>query len=175
MSFQHPLGIEEIGYYVLNDQTIGWTWRAGCTSIMKSMEPYYEEVITLTHAPKACHLFLKNPMERFRSAWIAMPYIGTLPDGTPVRQPINDYIDDVLDDVLGARSPHSTPQTWQHRKVEELKPHKLEGSTIVCGVPLLHENITTEEKPEITHRVDELRAYYAFDIHVWEKAEPWTK
>jgi hypothetical protein len=172
MSFNHPLGIEEIGYFLLNDVTVGWTWRAGCTSIIGSMEPYIDEVTTLTHPPESCILFLKNPLERFRSAWIAQPFIGVGGDGTPYRMSMNDYIDAVLDDTPGARSPHSNPQLWQHRRVKDIVTHKLEGSTHVCGVPLLHLNITDEEKPPIEHREDELYEYYERDIRAWEDSSP---
>ena len=174
MSFNHPLGIEEIGYFLLNDMTVGWTWRAGCTSIIASMEPYYDDVETLTHPPERCMLYLKNPMERFRSAWIAQPFVAVDAAGIPSRMRIEDYIDGVLDDEPGVRSPHSNGQLWQHRRVKDIHPYRLEGSTTVCGVPLLHMNITDEEKPQLEHRTKELLEYYREDIDAWSQADPCT-
>ena len=170
MSFDHPLGIEAVGYFVLNDSTVGWTWRAGCTSIIASMEPYYDDVVSLTHPPEQCHLFLKNPIERFRSAWIAQP-VGEY-DGKVQRMPMEQYTDAVLDDLPGHRSPHSNPQLWQHREVKDITPWRLEGSTYVCGVSLLHLNETDEEKPPVNYRLPDLLDYYAQDIQAWEAAAP---
>lgn len=170
MSFDHPLGIEEIGYFVLNETTVGWTWRAGCTSVIASMEPYYDIVVSLTHPPKQCHLFLKNPIERVRSAWVAQPFVDGGPP--PARISMEEFIDGILDDVPGVRSPHSNPQLWQHRKVKDITPWRLEGSTHICGVPLLHKNVTEDEKPPVNYRVPELLDYYAQDIQAWEAAVP---
>ena len=172
MSFEHPVGLEQVGYFRLNGVCVGWTWRAGCTSIIRTMEQYQDQVEVILGTPpdQEVHLFLKNPIERFRSAWIVQP-VKQYPDS--VRRPdMEEYTDMVLDDFPGWRSPHSDPQLKQHSRCKKLIKWRLEGSTHVCGVPLLHTNITEEEKPLATYRLPDLLEYYAQDIKAWEEARP---
>lgn len=175
MTHRHPENLPVVQYYLVHGDNISYTWRAGCTSVASLA--LNNEGIVIDVAPDTCHLLVKDPMERFKSAWIIQPYEALWDEGTRYigRLPINDYIDGVLDDVEGVRSPHSWPQLKQHSAVKDLIVHRLEGSTHMAGCPLHHLNKTEEEKPELTHRVDELREFYAEDITAWESAEPWKQ
>ena len=168
--FNHPVGIAAIGYFRLGDVSVGYTWRAGCTSVIQAMYDAKALVLLTGAEPETCHLFLKNPIERFRSAWVAQP-VRQYPDS--IRRPdMEEYTNGVLDDVPGWRSPHSDPQLWQHRNIKNLITWRLEGSTHVLGVPLPHLNLTEEQKPVAVHRLDELKEYYADDIKAWEVSPP---
>jgi len=169
-TFNHPIGISAVGYFCLNDVNVGYTWRAGCTSIINTMYDHKATVLLSGHEPDTCHLFLKNPLERFRSAWCAQP-LQIYPEG-PRRPDMEEFTDAILDNLPGCRSPHSNPQLDQHMSIKKLITWRLEGSTHVAGVPLRWDNRTEEEKPLANYRLPDLKEYYADDLTAWESAQP---
>lgn len=175
MTHKHPEDLPVTEYYRLNGVNFTYCWRAGCTSIASLALNAGAEI--LSDPPETCILLLKEPMSRFASAWCILPDgLQRREEGNVIaRQSIEDYTDGVLDDVEGVRSPHCWRQLEQHSDVKHLVLYRLEGTTHIAGTELLHLNETEEPKPELTHRVDELREFYAEDIAAWEAAQIWKQ
>ena len=173
---RHPQNIPVVEYYRLNGVNFSYCWRAGCTSIASLALNNDAEV--LEHPPETCTLLLKNPIERFKSAYMILPEgkqlnheTGLFEVGLP---PLEEFLNGTLDDVEGVRSPHTWGQINQHQAVKHLQLYKLEGSTHLAGVPLPHLNKTTIVKPDFSKlpRYEELYELYAKDIEAWEQAFP---
>ena len=176
MTHRHPENIPVVEYYARHGVNYTYCWRAGCTSIT-TLALNDDDTTTLDEAPEECILLLKNPLERFRSAQMILPDEARNVDGDRreiMRCPIDEYVDAILDGDENYSSPHVWPQLWQHRAVKNLSVYRLEGSTHLAGAKLPYLNVTTEDKEVLTHRLDELKEFYAADIAAWEEAVPST-
>lgn len=173
---KHPENIPIIEYYRLNGINFTYCWRAGCTSIASLA--LNNDAKVLPEAPEICMLLLKNPIERFISAYMILPDGKILNDKTGLFEvglpPIAKYLDGVLDDAPGVRSPHTWGQIEQHKAVKHLQLFRLEGTTHIADVKLPHINKTMVPKPVISDlpRYPELFDFYAKDIEAWERAKP---
>ena len=175
---RHPENIPVVEYYELNGVNFTYCWRAGCTSIASLA--LNNGAKTLAEPPETCVLLMKNPIERFKSAYMILPEgkqlnheTGLFYVGLP---PMEEFLNGTLDDAEGVRSPHTWGQMEQHEAVKTLQVFKLEGSTHLAGVPLPHLNKTTVPKPDFSKlpRYQELYELYADDIAAWQQAQPLT-
>ena len=173
---RHPQNIPVVQYYELNGVNFTYCWRAGCTSIASLA--LNNDAKVLDEPPETCTLLLKNPIERFKSAYMILPEGAQQDPETGLSEvglpPLEDFLNGTLDDVEGVRSPHTWGQIDQHRAVKHLQLYKLEGSTHLAGIPLPHLNKTTVPKPSLIDlpRYQELYELYAEDIEAWSKAFP---
>ena len=178
-------------YYAIRtrhcDFNIGAAPRSGSTSLYefaKALEEA-EESLFLSEPPSDAICLIREPIARLASAYLL------LPDGVNSRDPVTNFkttgrpafeetVDAVLDgdgqawfDEKIGNSKHAF--AWQ-RQVELYSECefpvwvKLEGNGGFFGMELPHANKSFEPKPEVTHRLDELKKFYAEDTKIWQMA-----
>ena len=171
---------EAFQYYWLEPEqiVIGYTNKAACTSIRHALIrcKRYANHEVIERGLRS-RLYLRHPLVRLASAWAYFSPANNFPR-EPVRTnkayeflkshpTIEAFIDAVLDH--DNENEHWAPQIEQHRPLEFDEIYRLEdiAATWPSRFKLGHENKSRVEKPEITHRRDELHRYYAEDLHAW--------
>jgi hypothetical protein len=122
--------------------------------------------------PKVVHVFVRDPMDRLKSAYQFFRKAPPIQKSARIRRKKitwEEFVDAVLD---GVENPHWRPASYGVDKVEA------EGSTVV---PHLFENIGREYpfgelpyknesrekvKVDLTYRLDEVKAFYADDYNL---------
>lgn len=142
-------------------QMLGWTARAGSTSIRASMNG----AAHIWLPPRESYLLLRHPIQRLMSAHalFRIPTYGLS---------WNELVDRVLD---GDENEYWLPQTRLHGDVGVLRVHRLEGTTHVFGRPLERLNATDIMRARPEYRARELDNYYKEDLEAWENATPMTE
>ena len=164
------------GYVDAEGIILGWTEKAACTSITRSLmahkrRRYSAEECLRSDIPS--YLVLRHPIERFQSIFAYFYGRWTEQHGIPRDSTLEKFTDHVL---RGAEDPHWLPQVQQH---------SLNGQLVtdyVCRLPdlekiwpkniqLRRENVGRIEKSPITYRLDEIEEYYRADLDAWANAE----
>jgi len=173
-------------YYRVDDRfNIAAAPRSGSTSLYFFAQRMGEFAVDLKETPEEAVCIIRDPIKRLASAYMLLPV------GVKTRDPVTNFktvgrpafeetIDAVLDDAgqewfdekIG-NSAHAFAWQRQSELYSGCKNPiwlRLEGNEGFYGYGLPRENVTTEQKPEVTYRLEELEAYYAEDIKLWKTA-----
>ena len=111
-------------------------------------------------------LYVRNPIERLRSAWAMYAATNNHVDCPGAWPGIRAFIDQILG---GWCDPHWLPQMQLHEEFDEI--YRLENIAETWpGDHIGHENRATIAKPHIDYRFDDLTKYYAADIAAHREA-----
>ena len=171
-----------------HDFICGAAPRSGSTSLYFMAKHLRESQSLQVKEVDEAVCIIRHPIRRIASAWLLLPEeVAKERDdkGDVIRRwiqiaPIEETIDAILDDTAGefftakiGNSAHA--YAWQRQSelysgCKNPKYIRLEGIESIYGLELPHYNVAEREKPEITHRLDELLEYYAEDLKLWESA-----
>lgn len=172
-------------YYCINGIYVGAVPRSGSTSLWNLNKELNGQ--TLDHVPQTATCIVRDPIKRLASAWLLLPIEArrfTNEEGNSYREIMRPPIEEVIDAILGdyaeqyftdkiGNSNHAYAWMRQSSLYDSVKfPEwiRLEGIESFHRLTLPVHNKSTEEKPAITHRLDELKDYYREDTELWEKA-----
>ncbi len=159
--------------------TIGACPRSASSSLAYFAQMF--EGTPLHEPPREAICIIREPLSRLASSLFVIP--------EEVRKAANGEryvgrpsIEEVIDGVLGGYANevyHNAPAghdwAWQPQSelfecIAEPTWLRLDDLDTLGGIPFPHINQTLEAKPEIVHRLDEIRDYYAKDTELWQRA-----
>jgi len=165
---------------------IAWCYKSGSASIrfatqwerLKPKAPVWEVYYATRDGDAECVLFLRHPLRRLRSAWRWWGQQRNFPQPCYGPQcPWERFVDNVLKDRPETRDPHWNPQIEAHTFQSAVVPTSILPFEAIhlhwrdwCKKPLPERNATGGgNEPLPDYRLDELEAYYAEDLRVWNE------
>jgi hypothetical protein len=168
------------------DKYIAWCYKSGSASIrfatqwerLKPKAPIWEVYYRTRQGDASCVLFLRHPLTRLRSSWRWWSQQRNFPQ--PAYGPHclwEKFVDLVLKDRPETRDPHWNPQLDAHKFEGEVVPTVILPFEEIdlhwrdwCKKPLPEMNQTGGGKDAFPdYRREELEAYYAEDLAVWNR------